>query len=806
MFLNYLKIAFRILRKQKIYAFINVFGLAIGLASCMLIYLFVRDEWSYDQFHENDDNLYRVYITEDPPDRDPFSYVEAPAKLAGALEESFPEVERAVRLDVRTDVIRIGENAFNQRYHLADPDFFEVFTFPLLKGTPASALQSLNSVVITRRMALKLFGTEEVLQKRLAIKVGNRFHDFVITGVAENPPSNSSIQFDMVIPIENVKKYRSERALNAWFNVFFETYVLLSPDRDQSQFEDKLATVVKNHYPPEDANLVSLHLQPITDIHLNPDVPAGFEPTSNPIYSYILIAIALLVLGLACINFTTLAIGRAASRNQEVGIRKVLGASKIQLVKQFWDEAFLMSFLALLTALLMVELFLPSFNNLAGKQLALRIDSMSLFAVAIVTLLAGMLAGGYPAVVLSRPSPITTINGVDESGNPRLFGMSLIVLQFTLSICLIASTLIMADQLHYLRNKNLGFDKEHVVVIRNYAPGSDSWAVVARFRQALASHPEIQSVSGASSNFAMLWTQMGFKADDGAFKQFHQLTVDDRYIPTMEIELVEGRNFSSEFGTDSTKAVIVNQTLAKYFGWESAVGKKIPGARFPSHRIIGVVKDFHFDALRSEIAPLAMVLNPTTLLRGINDISTSLSPRTLNFIYVRISPKNISQTMQLLKATWKDVAANQPFSFSFLDEDIERQYRQDERWGKIVGYASTLAILIAAMGLFGLTTLVVSKRTKEIGIRKVLGATVANVVALLSRDFVKLVLVANVIAWPVAWYAMNKWLQNFAYRIDISWWVFALAGGLALVIALLTVSTQAIKVALANPVESLRYE
>ncbi|MCZ6819912.1 MAG: ABC transporter permease [Calditrichaeota bacterium] len=806
MFKNYLKIAFRILGKQKVYAFINVFGLSIGIACCIFIYLFVLNEWSYDRFHEKAVNLYRIYITEDLPKRDPFSYAESPAQLAGALEESFPEVERAVRLDIRTDVIRIGDNTFTERYHLADSDFFEMFSFPLRNGTPASVLQSLNSVVLTERVALKLFGSAEVLQERLAIKVGPEFHDFTVSGIAENPPLNSSIQFDIVIPIENVKKYRSQKVLNAWFDVFYETYVQLSPQHDPSNFEGKLATVVKKHYPTRSADMVTLHLQPITDIHLNSDVPAGFEPTNDPSYSYILIGIALLVLTIACINFTTLAIGRSSSRSREVGVRKVLGALKSQLVKQFWAEAILMSFLALLVALLLVELVLPFFNNLAGKELTTSFDPLSLFVLFLLTLIVGLSAGGYPAFVLSRSSPISIIKGTDESGPRHFWGNGLIVLQFAFSIFFIISTLLMADQLHYLRNKNLGFNNKEVVAIRNYAPLSNSQAVVERFRQALGKRPEILGVAGTSTNFAMLWTQMGFKTDDGSFRQFYQLTVDHEYLPTMGIEFLEGRNFSPRSGTDSTEAVIVNQTLANYFDWASAIDKSLPGQNFPQHRIIGVVKDFHFDALNNEIAPLAMVLNPITLLRGINDISTSLSPRTLNFINIRISPENTLQTIRLLKSTWKQVAADQPFSFSFLEQDLERQYRQEERWSKIAAYASLFAILIASLGLFGLATLAVSKRTKEMGVRKVLGATVTNVVALLSKDFVRLVLLANIIAWPVAWYAIQKWLQEFAYRIEISWWVFALSGGLALVIALLTVSTQAIRAALANPVESLRYE
>ncbi|NIR51660.1 FtsX-like permease family protein [candidate division KSB1 bacterium] len=804
---NYLRIALRNLVNQKLYSFINIVGLAIGIACCVLLFLFVRNELNYDTFHENYENLYRIYITEDLPQRDPFSYVEAPAQLAGAFEESFPEVEHAVRLGVRTDVIKKFEDAtFKERYHLADPDFFEVFSFPLLKGNPSRVLQNLNSVVFTERMANKIFGHGDVLGQSVSIKLGDEFHDFLITGIAENVPENSSIKFDIILPFENVRKYVSDRVLDAWFNVFLETYVQLSKDHNPADFESKLATVVQNHYPPRSHDMVTLHLQPITDIHLNPEVPAGFEPTSDPKYSYILMGIALLVLTIACINFMTLAIGRSSSRAREVGVRKVLGAFKAQLIKQFWGEAILMSMIALMIGILLVELFLPFFNEIANKQLSTTYDFTTLFVLAFLMLVVALLAGSYPAFLLARFQPAVVIKGETAIGGVKFFGKSLVVLQFALSIFLIISTLIMTDQLHYLRTKNLGFNKEQVVVIRNYSSPQRSNQVVERFRNALANRNEIKGVSGASSGFATPWTTMGFNAEDGTFKQFYQQTVDYDYLKTLEIELVEGRDFSKQFGTDSSEAIIVNQAFVVYFGWDSASGRSLPGRAFPPHRIIGVVENFNFDALHHEVAPLALVLDPTTLLQGINDISTSLSPRALNYVHVRISPKNISETIDLLKKTWGRIAPQQPFSFSFLDEDVDQQYKQEERWGKMVGYASMFAISIACLGLFGLAALTVVRRTKEIGIRKVLGASVPNIMLMLSKDFGKLVILANLIAWPAAFFIMNQWLQNFAYRVSIAFDNFLLSAVLAVLFALFAVSYQSIKAALTDPVNSLRYE
>jgi putative ABC transport system permease protein len=812
MFKNYLKIALRNLRRQSVYSFINVTGLAIGMACFILIFLFVRNETSYDRFHPNVANLYRVYVTEAPPDRDPFSYAETPAQMAHAFETSFPEVKRAVRLDVNRDLVRYQNTTFTERVHVADTDFFEVFHFPLLAGEPSAVLQDPSAVVLTESMAKKYFGKienpvrSEPLGKRLAIKLGNEFHDFFVSGIAKDVPENSSIRFDFVIPFDNVRTYKSERALSAWLNVSFETYVELAGPLTAAEIESKLHTVVKNHYPERIAPMITLHLQSMIDIHLDPTVPSGFEAISSPIYSYILLGIALLILIIACINFMTLAIGRSAHRSLEVGVRKVLGAVQSQLVKQFWSEAILMSFLALALSIFLAELFLPFFNDLANKRLSLAYDFPMLLAFTGLALVVGLIAGSYPALVLSRMPPAIVIKGETQIRSARFFWRGLVILQFSLSILLIIGTLVMANQLHYLRTKDLGFNREQVVVIRNNSPQREGAMLLERFRQELANNESVLGVAGSSNAFASQWAAMGFASEDGTYRNFFQQTVDYDYLKTMGIALLMGRNFSPEFGTDSSEAIIVNEAMVKYFNWDSPLGQRLPGQKFPPHRVIGVVKDFNFQSLQNEIAPLVLTLDPTTVLRGINDISIAVSPRAVNFINVRLEPKNISAAVELLKGTWQKLAPNQPFVFSFLDDDVEQQYREEERWGKIIGYASGLAILIACMGLFGLAALTAAKRTKEIGVRKVLGASVTRIVILFSKDFAGLVLIAFAVAAPLAFYFTNRWLQSFAYRIDVGWWIFALAGGLALFIALVTVSTQAIKAALANPIESLRYQ
>ena len=802
---NYLKIALRNLWRERVYAGINIAGLAIGLASCILLMLFVRNELSYDTFHPNADRLYRVWVTETPPDRDAFSYSFTSSRIDEAFEESLPEVKRSVRVAVRTDLIRVAHASFTERIHLVDGNFFEAFNFPLVKGSPASVLQNPNAVVLTRKTANKFFGNEDVIDQTIAIKLGDEYSDYVVSGIAADPPENSSIKFDLLIPSDNLKKYIPERALNSLFNIYLETYVELHKPLQPGEIKNKLAAIVQKHYPERFRDRVTLHLQPITDIHLNTNIPEGIEPISNPLYSYILTCIAFLILIIACINFTTLAIGRSAPRAREVGVRKVLGAFKQQLIAQFCGEAMLMSLFALLLGLLLADLLLPTFNQLAQTHLTLTADVAGIAGLAVLAILVGLLAGGYPAFVLARFQPVTVLRRAVAAGDSNRLGKALMVLQFSISIFLIISTLVVADQLRFLLNKDLGYNKEQLLVIENKSAQQESAALVERLRSALANDRRILGVSGASSSFGKPWTTMGFNAADGSFKQFYQLTTDYDFLETMQIHVVNGRGFSREFATDSTQAIVINQALADYLDWQEPLSEHFPGSGSAA-RVIGVTENFNFESLEKEVAPLAMVLQPATLMKGINDVMTSFALASLNFIHVRVAPGNMSQVITDLQKRWQDVAPNQPFAFTFVDQNVQKQYDKQQRLGKIIQAAALFTILIGCMGLFGLSALTASRRRKEIGIRKVLGASVSNIVFLVSNEFARLVLVSNLVAWPLAYWVMRRWLQNFAYNVGLGSVNFFLAGLAALVIAWLTVSFQSVKAATVNPVQTLKYE
>ncbi|MCI0695559.1 ABC transporter permease [candidate division KSB1 bacterium] len=805
---NYLKVALRSLLRQKAYSFINIFGLAVGLACCILIFLFVQHEWSFDAFHQNAGKIFRVIQDEKNAGGERTLSAYQPLPLAPALREEFPAITRAVRFIPSSNVIvKHGEASFSENVLFADSPMFEMFSFQLLQGDPATALQNPNAIVLSEKMAQKYFHNAEPLGQRLALNFGNQFEDFVVTGVAQNAPENSSIRFDFVLPYIKYPAYES--ALKRWNSNRTSTFIQLADMHEATALENQFPPFVEKYFGAliqaaqsdgqltKDADAFQLRLQALTDIHLNPNFANSIEPASNPVYSYILAGIAVLVLLIACFNFMILAVGRSTSRAKEVGIRKVVGAGRVQLLRQFFGEALLLSFIALLLGIGMAELFLPEFNQLAGKNLAITYGGNWAFLLAMLALmlLVGLAAGSYPAIFLSHFQPVAVLKDKINFGGGNRLTHALVVIQYALSIFLIAGTLVMMKQMDFLKSQKLGYNEENVVAIRTFTGWNNEGARrLEVFRNALAGRSEIKNVAGTIYSFTRGWSEEGFKSE-GVERSAYVYRVDENYLATLGMELIAGRNFSKVFPADSSNAVIVNEALTKDFGWDDAIGRKITGFRnvqgLEEPTVIGVVKNFHFLSLHNEIAPVILHVNPNWPIR---------------YILVKIANAEMPQTLALLRDTWHRISPNAPFEFYFLDEDVENQYRAEMRWGKIVGYASILAIFIACLGLFGLATLTAAKRIKEIGIRKVLGASVAGLAGLLSKDFVKLVLLANLVAWPIAWYAMNKWLQNFAYRTDINWWVFALAGGLAMLIALLTVSTQAIKAALANPVDSLRYE
>ena len=814
---NYLKIALRNLKKDKVHAVINVSGLGVGLACCLLMMLFVRNEWSYDRFHERADDLYRAWVLEDYGNDQEFFNTVTPIILGPTLAETFPEIEQVVRIATNNDQVRRGETMLTEPSLLVDANFFDIFDFPLLRGEPNNLFDNPNTVVLTPKVATRFFGQEDPLGKTLSMRVGAEFQDFVVTGLAEAPPPNSSIPFSMLIPFTKGDDLFSENARRSWFNVFVETYVLLHEDVDAEALNAKIPSMVEQMLgdrAPEDGTY-TIGLQPMTEIHLDTSFPVGIAPITDPAYSYIMAGIALLVLLIACINFMTLSIGRSASRALEVGVRKAIGASRQHLMRQFWGEALLTTLLALTLGVVLAEAFRPLFNTLAGTDLILTLDGGTVLFLAALTVLIGLVAGSYPAAVLSGFRPVEVLSGkLRFGGDTSLLRRGLVVVQFALSIFLMAATLLMVQQLDFLRTRSLGFDKEQVVMLRTSgttAPGrgllsvlEDGRRTAELLRNELATDPAITGLATASFAFGEGWMSVGYDADDGSYRTFMVNIIDEDYLPVLGMELVAGRNFSRENPSDAARGIIVNEAFAAEYGWENAIGQRLPGQHFEDHEIIGVVKDFNFESLHGEVRSLALVVNPRAVLAGVSDVGMAV-PATPK-IAVRIKPENIPGTLATLERTWQHVAPDQPYEYSFVDEAVDSQYRQEKRLGKIVGIASILAIVIACLGLFGLAALAVARRTKEIGIRKVLGASTPGLALLLSKDFALLVSVAFVLATPVAYLVMNYWLQDFAYRIEISWGIFLMAGLTALGVALLTVSYQAVRAALSDPVKALRYE
>ena len=800
---NYFKIALRNLMRHKGYAFINIAGLAVGLACCLLIGLFVRSELSYDRFHEKADRLYRAWVDEREEGERFFNTI-TPIPLGPTLERTFPDVQEAVRLYAYADLVRRGERQFTERIHLADSAFFDVFTFPLIRGDPQAALDQPNSVVLTEPIARKYFGDEDPVGQTLAVRVGGEVQDLTVTGVAEAPPEASSIQFDVLVPF--AKNGFRESSKQAWRQIYVETYVLLREGTSADALEAKLPSMVQQVFGDqyrEGTYLVGL--QNITNIHLNPDIPIGLEPISDPAYSYILSAIALLVLLIACINFVTLSVGRSADRALEVGVRKAVGAQRRQLVGQFWGEALLLTGLALMLGIVLTWVFLPLFNSLSGRTLyftfGLPTVLMLLGALAVV----GLAAGSYPAIVLSGFRPVEVLKGtLQVKGDKSFLRRGLVVVQFALAIFLVASMLVMAQQMRYLQTKNLGFDKEQVVTIPTTGGFSEGFRTYELLRGELQAVPGVAGVTASAFVFGGPgWAGIGYHAEDGTYREFNANFAGYDFVETLGIEMAAGRPFSRELSADTSRGLLVNEAFVAEYGWEDPIGRRLPGP-FPDHEVIGVVEDFNYASLHTPVEPLVIAANPDLVLRGAANVDFSGDPTP--DISVRLRPENLPATLEQVERAWKAVAPEQPFAYTFLDAAVDSQYRLEARLSRIVGVASALAILIACLGLFGLAALTAVRRTKEIGVRKVLGASVSSITLLLSKDFLGLVLVALALAVPVAYLVMRQWLEGFAYRVGLGPSIFVLAGVLVLLIALVTVSYQAVKAALADPVKSLRYE
>lgn len=803
---NYLTIALRNLRKQAGYTFINISGLAVGIACCLLIFLYVRHELSYDRYHEKADRIYRVGLDAKIGDQD-FLAPLSPVPMREALVTDFPEVEQAVRLFAfsNTVAVRRGDLRFQEDgFIYADSTVFEVFTYPFLQGDPGSALTEPSTLVITETMAQKYFEDEE---NPIGETLNIDGSDFRVTGVITDVPEASHFRFDFMASMGTNQAIQND----VWVSNNFYTYFVLQEGNDYKVFEAKLEELVQNYVGPTVQQILGTSIdeyrmsggrfqyfiQPLTDIHLHSHMDYEMAPNGNVTYVYAFSAIAMLLLVIACINFMNLATARSAGRAREVGIRKTLGSERGQLIRQFLMEATLMSLLALGFALILVQVLLPFFNNLAGTSLTNTYvqDVRFLAGMLGLALVVGFMAGGYPAFFLASFRPVAVLKGNLQQGAKNAgLRNGLVVFQFAISIALIVCTGVVYSQMQYVQQKNLGFDKEHVVVIER------GWALRDQrdaFKQEVLSLPEVETVAFSNNVPGGLIGDNAYQKEGASAEELESLRIiyaDYDFVETMGFELVAGRSFSRDFATDST-AFILNEAAVKRMGWADPIGQTImepvsgPNGTPTRYTVVGVVKDFHFESLQEEIDPLGIQLA---------SFGGNLS--------LRIRPDDMPNTLAAIEAAWRTFAPEEPFEYSFLDTNFDQLYAAEQRTGQLFTTFAGLAIFIACLGLFGLASFLIQQRTKEVGIRKVLGASVPGLVALLSKDFARLVLIATLVAWPVAYWVSQSWLEDFAYRIDVPWLLFIVAGLVALGIALFTVSYQSIKAAIADPVKSLRYE
>ncbi|MBX2917154.1 MAG: ABC transporter permease [Cyclobacteriaceae bacterium] len=813
MFQNYLKIAFRALWRSKIHSSINVLGLSLGIACCVLIALFVKDELTFDAFHTKANRIYRVFVKEDWGENQQFFNTTTPMPMGPALKDNLPEVESFVRFVAINTMVKVGEKQFSEGVMLADRALFSVFDFDLVQGEREVVLQDQHNIVITQNMADKYFGSAKPVGQSLSIQLGENFEEFTVTGVV-SIPTNSGIRFNMVIPDHNYTKIFSERQLTSgWFNIHPSTYVLLREGSTATEVVSKFPDLFRRLLGEEDfkQSKYAPGLQPLTSIHLDTSYPVGDAPVSDAKYSYILGAIAILILLVACINFVTLSVGRSLKRAREVGIRKVVGAERRQLVAQFIGEAILITTIALVVGILLSVLGLPLFNQLSGKQLIFSWNGFLVIVVASLLLIIGLMAGSYPAFVLSAFKPIAVLKGLQMGSTKQRVRQVLVGVQLVLSIFLVSSTLIMQQQLDFLQNKNLGFNKEHLAVIQLNVPRvgrlgervNKGFEMAEQFKTELGKIPGVLAVCASSHDFGDgSWTAVGFTDDQGTYRNFNVNVVDDDYIPLMKMELVAGRNFTD--APADRKGVIVNEAFAKEYGWTDVSGKRIPGKGFGDHEVIGIVKDFNYTSLYTSVPPLVLVQNPAIILAGSENINFENNP--MPKLFVRLAPDNMQATLEQVKTVWDNLTGAEEFDFTFVDQALNAQYQSDQNLGKIVSLATLLAVIIGSLGLYALASLAMQNRTKEISIRKVMGATEQSLLVLLSRDYVMMIFVSLALSVPITWYLMTNWLQNFQYRIEVGWQVFALAGGISLIVALLTISYQALKTAWTRPAETLKYE
>ena len=794
---NFFKIAFRNLIRKKVFSFINILGLAIGMACTMLILLWVQDELSYDDFNINKDNLYRVdYVGKF------FSGISAysPGLLGPESKKVIPEVIDAARMLKRPKMVvkaigdgkeRNNQTAFYEsNYYLVDPSLFKMFTLPFIYGNPETALD--NGMVITKSIALKYFGTTDVLGKRLNI---NNWFDINISGVIEDIPENSHLNGELFSRLEDLKRFFPGGF--TWSNAIHQTYVQLAPNSNTKVVAEKLAKLNKDNDRFVAENLKRIYLQPLSDIYLNADVTGGTVKQGDRKYVYIFSIIALLILLIGCINFVNLSTAQTASRARSIGMLKIIGASRGILVKQILGESIFMSFMATFLAIFIVELVLPPFNSFTGKHLILSYDNPYQIAVFLsLILLTGLVAGIIPAIYFSNFKPIQAFRNKWISSRSGGLRRSLVIIQFVAAIFLIIVTSIISGQLDFMRDKKLGFKKDNVICLPVKANVGVHYH---SFRNELLNQTSINNIgiknclTTESINYVAPWWE---GKDPNKKFQSEIAEVDYNFFSTLNLNIIEGRDFSREYPTDSSSAFIINEEAVKEMELKNPIGTHIKTGSKDGY-IIGVVNNANFKSLRGTVQPI------------IFHLAGNYSDEVMDLygvIYISVKSKDVAATIKEIQNTWEKFNPDYPFEYSFLDETYNNLYESEQQPADIFGTFTSLALFVTILGLFGLALFMTEQRTKEVGIRKVLGASVINILSLLSGSFTRWLIIANIIAWPAAWFVMNKWLQSYAYHMKMSLLTFIVAGSITLIITLLTVSFITIKAAMSNPVEALRYE
>ena len=795
MFKNYFKTAVRNLLRNKVYSFINIAGLSLGLACCLLIFLYSKDEVSYDRFHKNKENIYRIVADITNPQGKTDKYSSTGMMPGPEFKRQIPEIENYVRLKGTDYTVKTGNGVFDQEALSVDDNFFSVFSFPLIQGDAKTALKNIHSLVLSEEEAEKYFGDKNAVGRTLDLKLNDTFRTFIVSAVTRRSALNSSIKIKMLVPINADRNLITD---NGWLNFYLNNFITLKPGADKKIVEEKMAKAYNNAAAGQIKQAaetfgykdkVRYGLQPMLDLHLSTDYVAdnGLEYSGKPIYSYILIGIALFILVIACINFVNLTVARSLKRAKEIGIRKVVGGQRRQLIIQFLSESFILCFLAFGLAILLVQLALPFFNTLSNKALSFSylLDIKLIAGFAAIFLVTGLLAGFYPAIVLSGFNPVESLYGVRQSGGKNYLAKGLVVLQFTLALVLIIATITIYSQFNYLMHYDLGYNDKNVVALNAEYIDRQNLELL---KTELLKNPSVKNVSADQGGRQGTLAHINGDHEIG----FDIKNIDENYLPLFEIPVVKGRNFSKDIITDSAHSVLVNETFVKEAGWKEPIGKLVDfWYRNKKYTVVGVVKDYNFVSLKDKITPQLFTMNPQYSFRD---------------IFIKLKSGNTADSKNYIEKTFRKLFPFKVYQYSFKDEKNAEQYYDEAKWKQIISFGAVLTIFISCIGLFGLSTLSAERRKKEIGIRKVLGSTVEAIVIKLSNDFLKLIIISAIIASPIAWWAMQNWLENYPYRISLNIWIFAASCLLVVLIALATVGFQAVKAAIGNPVDSLRTE